>query len=196
MLATFSAATRSATRRGLVLPRLASRARIPQTVCQPAWRTLSTQSGAASSATADNENIVFPLRHLVDGMPPAMRQAYGRQNMSGAELKQLSMQETMRKWEQAPNDTGSGRVQVALFTNRILRMSSHMTRHHKDTYTKRRLQMLVLQRNRMLKYLRREQRDAYNDVITGLAIRPNKNFDPTIPPKKVCMRPPPRPLAL
>lgn len=104
--------------------------------------------------------------------------------MSGAELKQLSMQETMRKWEQAPNDTGSGRVQVALFTNRILRMSSHMTRHHKDTYTKRRLQMLVLQRNRMLKYLRREQRDAYNDVITGLAIRPNKNFDPTITPKK------------
>ena len=44
--------------------------------------------------------------------------------------------------------------------------------------------MLVLQRNRMLKYLRREQREAYTSVITGLAIRPNKNFDPTIKPRR------------
>ena len=50
--------------------------------------------------------------------------------------------------------------------------------------SKRRLQLLVLQRNRMLKYLRREQREAYTSVITGLAIRPNKNFDPTIKPRR------------
>ena len=49
---------------------------------------------------------------------------------------------------------------------------------------KRRLQMLVLKRNRMLKYLRREQRPRYEAVIAGLAIRPNKNFDPTIKPKR------------
>ena len=50
--------------------------------------------------------------------------------------------------------------------------------------SKRRLQLLVLQRNRMLKYLRREQRERYTSVIAGLSIRPNKNFDPTIKPRK------------
>ena len=56
--------------------------------------------------------------------------------------------------------------------------------HHKDNMSKRRLQMLVSKRNRMLKYMRREQRGAYLKVIEGLRIRPNKNFDPTIKPQK------------
>ena len=73
---------------------------------------------------------------------------------------------------------------MAVFTEKILRLSSHMSRHHKDSSTKRRLQMLVLQRNRMLKYLRREQRGPYNAVISGLGIRPNRNFDPTVKPAR------------
>ena len=44
--------------------------------------------------------------------------------------------------------------------------------------------MLVLQRNRMLKYMRRAQRERYTAVLTGLGIRPNKNFDPTIKPAR------------
>ena len=89
-----------------------------------------------------------------------MRQAYGRQNMcammppshatwpatralsnptslarirrSQSELNQLSIQDVIRQWQRKPTDTGSGEVQVAVFTERILRMASHMGRHHKD----------------------------------------------------------------
>lgn len=113
-----------------------------------------------------------------------MQQAYGHLNMSRGELNQLSLQEVISKWQRTPSDTGSGEVQVAVFSERILRLSSHMSRHHKDNMTKRRLQMLVLQRNRMLKYMRREQRERYNAVVTGQRIRPNKNFDPTITPSR------------
>jgi len=113
-----------------------------------------------------------------------MRQAFGRTNMSSGELNQLAKQEAIRRWQRRPSDTGSGEVQVAIFTDRIMRLSRHMAAHHKDKSTKRRLQMLVLQRNRMLKYLRREQRERYTAVIAGLSIRPNRNFDPTIKPNR------------
>lgn len=77
-------------------------------------------------------------------------------------------------------DTGSGEVQVAIFTQRINQLSAHLRRHHKDKHTKRRLSILVSQRSRMLKYMRRKQRDRYLAVIAGLGIRPTKQFDPTL----------------
>ena len=170
-------ARRAASLSGLV-PRLALRPRLPQIITQTAWRGLSTQADGSSSAS--DETISWPLRRLASQMPAAMKQAYGQQNMSRGELNQLSLQEAIAKYQRFPGDTGSGEVQVAVFTNRIQRMSSHMARNHKDSMTKRRLMMLILQRNRMLKYLRREQRSAYETVREGLSIRPNKNFDPTI----------------
>lgn len=130
---------------------------------------------------------MWPLRRLVDEMPESMRQAYGRQNMSQRELNKLDIQDVIAQRQRTPMDTGSGEVQVAIFTQRIMRLASHMMRHHKDTMTKRRLQLLVLQRNRMLKYLRREQRQAYTSAIEDNNIRPNKNFDPTITPKKAVL---------
>lgn len=113
-----------------------------------------------------------------------MRLAYGRLNMSRRELNQLAIQETIQKWQRTPQDTGSSEVQVAVLTQKILRLSSHMSRHHKENSAKRRLQMLVLQRNRKLKYMRRAHRERYTAVLTGLGIRPNKNFDPTIKPAR------------
>ena len=103
---------------------------------------------------------------------------------SRAELKQLAVQEAIAQWQRFPSDTGSGEVQVAVMTTRINNLIAHMAGHHKDMMSKRRLQMLVLQRNRMLKYLRRSKRDRYTAVLTGLGIRPSRNFDPTIQVKK------------
>ena len=46
--------------------------------------------------------------------------------------------------------------------------------------SKRRLQLLVLQRNRMLKYMRRTDRPLYERVMEGLGLRPTYKFDPTV----------------
>lgn len=109
-----------------------------------------------------------------------MRQAFGPDNMSGSELAKVSLHKTIAEWQAHDRDTGSSAVQVAVFTNRIKKLAAHMKENHKDTYTKRQLIMLVLQRNRMLKYMRREQRADYLRVIEGLGIRPTRSFDPTI----------------
>jgi len=116
----------------------------------------------------------------MDDMPPAMRQAFSRSNMSQAEINQLDIQEAIAKWQRFPLDTGSGEVQVAIFTKRIEQLAAHLKRQHKDKYAKRRLIMLVSQRTRMLNYLRRKQRDRYTEILTGLNIRPTRLMDPTI----------------
>ena len=61
-------------------------------------------------------------------------------------MRRLAVQEAVHKWQRRPTDTGSGEVQVAVFTERIKQLSEHMGRHHKDKMTKRRPQMLVLQK--------------------------------------------------
>lgn len=99
---------------------------------------------------------------------------------SQAEINQLDIQEAIAKWQRFPLDTGSGEVQVAIFTKRIEQLAAHLKRQHKDKYAKRRLIMLVSQRTRMLNYLRRKQRDRYTEILTGLNIRPTRLMDPTI----------------
>lgn len=140
-------------------------------------RFCSTQSGNSES---EPPPVIFPLRHIADDMPDAMRKAFGPDNMSASELAKLSLHQTIREWQRHQRDTGSPAVQVAVYTKKIERLSAHMQRNHKDKTTKRRLIMLVLKRNRMLKYMRREDREAYTSVIEGFKIRPTRNFDPTI----------------
>ena len=53
-------------------------------------------------------------------------------------------------------------------------------KHKKDHSTKRLLVILIHLRNRQLKYLRRDDREAYNKVIASLNIKPNKFFDPVV----------------
>ena len=122
-------------------------------------------------------DVIWALRNVTSEMPEAMLRAFGRNNMSAKERAQLDVQSVIRRWQRDPLDTGSSEVQVAVFTERLKRLSAHMALHRKDMNTKRRLQLLVLQRNRMLKYMRRRCRDRYNSVIGGLGIRPTKNFD-------------------
>ena len=99
---------------------------------------------------------------------------------SQPELNQLAIQEAIARWQRDPLDTGSSEVQVAIFTKRIEMLAAHLQRHHKDKSSKRALAILVSQRGRMLKYMRRKQRERYHAVIEGLGIRPTKQFDPTL----------------
>ena len=142
--------------------------------------TAGTEQPPPQQPSPSEGDVIWPLRHIADDMPEAMRAAFSRANMSQSELSQLEVQSVISRWQRAPRDTGSGEVQVAVFTARIQQLAEHMKRHHKDKNTKRRLIMLIAQRSKMLKYLRRKQRDRYTAVIEGLGIRPTRNFDPTL----------------
>lgn len=68
-------------------------------------------------------------------------------------------------------DTGSTEVQVALLTERINQLTTHMAAHRKDFHTQRGLLKLVGQRRRLLAYLSREDVGRYNQLIKKLGLR-------------------------
>jgi small subunit ribosomal protein S15 len=68
-------------------------------------------------------------------------------------------------------DTGSPEVQIALLTDRINQLRQHFDAHKKDHSSRRGLLKLVSRRNQLLKYLTREDRTRYQQIIGRLGLR-------------------------
>jgi small subunit ribosomal protein S15 len=68
-------------------------------------------------------------------------------------------------------DTGSPEVQIALLTQRINDLRAHFDTHKKDHSSRRGLLKLVSRRNQLLKYLTREDRARYQQIIGRLGLR-------------------------
>lgn len=68
-------------------------------------------------------------------------------------------------------DTGSPEVQIALLSERINLLSSHLTGHKKDFTSRVGLMRLVGKRKRLLTYLRREDPARYEQLIKKLSLR-------------------------
>jgi small subunit ribosomal protein S15 len=79
--------------------------------------------------------------------------------------------ETIAAYKNKEGDTGSTEVQVALLTDRIIQLTTHMAANRKDFHTQRGLLMLVGQRRRLLSYLSRENVGRYNTLIKKLGLR-------------------------
>lgn len=68
-------------------------------------------------------------------------------------------------------DTGSPEVQIALLTKRITELTEHLKTHKKDHSSRRGLLKMVSRRNALLKYLTREDRTRYQQIIKRLGLR-------------------------
>ncbi len=68
-------------------------------------------------------------------------------------------------------DTGSPEVQVAILTERINNLSTHMQANKKDFSSRRGLLKLVATRRKLLDYLKRKNEGAYAALIEKLGIR-------------------------
>jgi small subunit ribosomal protein S15 len=68
-------------------------------------------------------------------------------------------------------DTGSPEVQIALLSERINFLSSHLNTHKKDFTSRVGLMRLVGKRKRLLAYLRREDSARYEQLIKKLSLR-------------------------
>jgi small subunit ribosomal protein S15 len=79
--------------------------------------------------------------------------------------------EIITTYQAREGDTGSTEVQVALLTERINQLTSHMAAHRHDYHTQRGLLKLVGQRRRLLAYLSREDMERYNNLIKRLGLR-------------------------
>jgi len=68
-------------------------------------------------------------------------------------------------------DTGSPEIQISILTARIGELTEHLRGQVKDHAGRRGLVMMVGKRNRLLKYLARTNRDAYQSTIKRLGLR-------------------------
>ena len=79
--------------------------------------------------------------------------------------------EIISDYQAREGDTGSTEVQVALLTDRINQLTTHMAANRHDYHSQRGLLMLVGQRRRLLAYLSREDVGRYNKLIKRLGLR-------------------------
>ncbi len=68
-------------------------------------------------------------------------------------------------------DSGSPDVQIAVLTERIVALSEHLQGHLKDNHSRLGLTQMVSRRNRLLKYLAREDQERYTGLIGKLGLR-------------------------
>lgn len=85
-------------------------------------------------------------------------------------LKKEKKTEVIEKFKLHEGDTGSSEVQIALLTRRIESLVEHLKKNKKDQHSRRGLLLLVGQRKRLLKYLRREDIKRYEELTSGLGL--------------------------
>jgi small subunit ribosomal protein S15 len=74
-------------------------------------------------------------------------------------------------YQRHEGDKGSPEVQIAVLTTRIKGLTEHLREHKHDYASRRGLMMLVGRRNRLLRYLARTDRPAYQALIKRLGLR-------------------------
>ena len=79
--------------------------------------------------------------------------------------------EIISNFKQSPADTGSAEVQIAVLTERINLLSTHLRLHRKDHHSRRGLLKMVSQRRRQLAYLNRTDVERYRTVVAKLGLR-------------------------
>jgi small subunit ribosomal protein S15 len=80
-------------------------------------------------------------------------------------------EELMGQYAVHPGDTGSPEVQVAVLTERIKYLTTHLKANKHDYHTRRGLLKLVGQRRRQLRYLNNRDVNRYRELIARLGLR-------------------------
>jgi small subunit ribosomal protein S15 len=68
-------------------------------------------------------------------------------------------------------DTGSPEVQIAILTNKIEYLNTHLRTHKKDHHSRRGLLKMVGHRRNLLNYLRNKDVNRYREVVAKLGLR-------------------------
>ena len=86
-------------------------------------------------------------------------------------IEKEKIEELVNEFGKNSNNTGSSESQIAILTERINNITSHLKANKKDHSGRRGLVILVSKRRRLLNYLRKNKLDNYKHVIEKLNIR-------------------------
>ena len=80
-------------------------------------------------------------------------------------------QQVISEHRRHEGDVGSPEVQVAILTSRIAEITEHLKANKHDYASRRGLVMMVGKRSRLLRYLAKKDRGAYQALIQKLGLR-------------------------
>ena len=83
----------------------------------------------------------------------------------------ISREQIIEKYRLHEEDVGSAPVQVAILTARIRDLTAHFATHKKDHHGRQGLLKLVGRRKRLLAYLKKENSQRYEELISSLELR-------------------------
>lgn len=86
-------------------------------------------------------------------------------------LKTKHKEKIIKSFQEHEKDTGSAGVQVAVTTEEIERLASHLKKHPKDNHSRRGLLKMVAKRKNLLDYLAKNDEKKYNSVIRKLGLK-------------------------
>lgn len=83
----------------------------------------------------------------------------------------IDRQAVIEKYRLHDKDVGSAPVQVAILTERINTLRAHFDAHKHDHHGRRGLLKMVGRRRRLLRYIERNDVEAYRALIASLGLR-------------------------
>ena len=81
------------------------------------------------------------------------------------------VEELTKEFGKKEDDTGSIETQIAVLTERIKNITSHLKNNKKDHSGRRGLVILVSKRRKLLNYLRRTNVNSFKSILEKLNIR-------------------------
>ncbi|PIR06640.1 30S ribosomal protein S15 [Candidatus Jorgensenbacteria bacterium CG_4_8_14_3_um_filter_38_10] len=85
-------------------------------------------------------------------------------------LSTKKKQKIIGSYQCHPKDTGSAEVQIALLTQQIKTLASHLKKHPKDIHSRRGLLTMVGKRRKFLNYLHHHNEERYQKMVKKLEL--------------------------
>ncbi len=86
-------------------------------------------------------------------------------------LDKKSKEKIIKKFRTHETDTGSSQVQIAILTEEIKELTEHLKKHKHDFSSRRGLLKKVGERRKLLKYLRKESLEQFQELAEKLKLK-------------------------
>ncbi len=145
---------------------------------EPAKKTVAPKKPAPAKKTVASKKIVAkkaPAKSAphVEKAPAVEAPKLSRKakKLVVKEIGLMSKQEIIDTYSQKDGDTGSPEVQIALSSQKIENLSSHLKENPKDNHSRRGLLKIIAKRRRILHYLQDRDSDRYTGLIEKLGLK-------------------------
>jgi len=86
-------------------------------------------------------------------------------------LKTKEKAKIIKEVATSEKDTGSSEVQVALLSKEIDKLALHLKKHAQDIHSKRGLIRMVIQRKKLLAYLKKSSEKRYLAIVKKIGLK-------------------------